>query len=436
MKNNPKLLKSLLTLGSIFQFTVSFASTQTPVSLESAYFAALKNNRSVPIQQEVVNQSAETARQAIGSLLPTITGTASVLQQPAPTNATVAGIYPTSQPLIKITATQPIFKGFAEYAGLRQTKLQKENQMEQKAQTELTLFTNVVQSFYSILSTENDLKNLHTAINYYDEQIQELKQRVEIGKSQLSDVLTTESSTAGLKAQVELLKGQIEAARETFEFVTGISRDTVLVDDTPAPPQPEPLEHYLEFRDQRPDIRSNRILVDVNHEQINIARAGHLPTINATADYYFLRYGSLSDINWDVGFTVTMPLFSGGNVQSQVRSAASLEHQSVLTLNQTELQAQAQIKSYYQTLIADQAQVKAYKLGAEMAQKNYFELVREYKLGLVAHLNVLTALANFQDTRRNLDKTAYQVKIDWANLQSSIGKRPLLSKETSEGKTP
>ncbi len=402
------------------------------VNLEQAFAAAKEFNRSLLLQQEVVNQAQEVTHQSILALLPTISGLGKFRQQAEPNSTIGSQVSPSSQRTLQLTLTQPVFQGFADYAGIRQARLQLENQKMTKQQTELTVYGSVAASFFSILSAEQDLKNLQAEIASFDAQIADLKQRVRIGRSQLSDVLTAQSSTAALRASEEQIRGQIEAGRENFEALTGLAPESKLVDDSPMPLTPAPIETYLAQRGGRPDLAVNRILADLSYESIVMARASHLPQVNFVANYYLERsIPSLAGIHWDLSLTVTMPIFSWGSVMSKVRAATAAERQSLMALSQTEVQAAAQIKSTYRTLRADQAQYRAYGLQVQAAKKNYAELLREFCLGLVAHFNVLTALASFQDSVRAMSKIGWQVKLDWVNLESAVGRMPAVSSDAT-----
>ena len=48
-------------------------------------------------------------------------------------------------------------------------------------------------------------------------------------------------------------------------------------------------------------------------ENVSVQRGAHYPSIDGTANYYFVRPpGILQNVHWDVGVALTVPIFSGG----------------------------------------------------------------------------------------------------------------------------
>ena len=85
---------------------------------------------------------------------------------------------------------------------------------------------------------------------------------------------------------------------------------------------------------RRPEVTGQVSTREAAEEGVNIAWGGHLPTVGLTGDYYFTRpQGYSNGISWDFQFTLTVPIFEGGVIQSQVRAAASQERQAELTLS-------------------------------------------------------------------------------------------------------
>jgi outer membrane protein len=159
--------------------------------------------------------------------------------------------------------------------------------------------------------------------------------------------------------------------------------------------------------------------VEQAEENVTIARGGHLPTLSAAGDYYLQRPGFLSNVNWDAQVILTIPIFQGGIVQSQVRQAASLRKQNELTLSKARRLAQQQLTSYYSIYEADLLQIQKQQLATELAKKNYQVELRDYRFGLVTNIEVLQVLTTWQEGQRLLDKNLFQAKIDYLTLRAA-----------------
>ncbi len=412
---------------SLLYYVNGLAFAGVPLGLNECFLAAIQRSEDVAQSRELTFQAEETLTQARSAFLPTVTGTGTFLVQANRATSTGVSLYPPNQNTVKLTAQQPIFQGLKEYAALRQQRDLHEASQDNQQQARLVLFQNVVMNYYRVLSAQQDLKNLDTEIQYNQKRLTELNYFKSLGRSRDSEVLTLQSNIASLQAQVEASRGQWENAKLGFAFVTGLSSETPIYDSEKIPQgssSVDSLQSYLSRVDQRPDIQSLMKTVMATEESVSIARGGHLPTVELLGNYYFTRPGLLSEVNWDFQVILTLPLFQGGIVQSQVRQAASVNQQSQFALSKARRQAQQQIESYYKLYLSDVLQLDKQKIAVELAMKSYGVELRDYRMGLVTNLDVLRALTASQESQRLLDRAYFQIKMDYLLLQASAARVP------------
>ena len=393
-------------------------------TLDACFDAALQKSETIADQTEQVAQAEENYKQAKGSMLPTVNGVASYLQQQPYSPGTTSSFSPSTQRVVKITADQPLFRGFRDFAGLRQIGALSQAQKQAKRQAVVQLYETLVQNFFTVLAAEKDLQNFDSETGLYEKRIKELHARVRIGRSRPTEVLTVESSLAAVRSQIEQIQGQINAGRENLAFLTGLPLNTALIDNNAVPSSAEALDDYLNHVDDRPDVKAARIRYDASKENVNIAKGAHLPSVDLTGNYYLKRNGILNDVKWDVGITLTVPIYAGGILQSKVRNAYSQERQGELALSLAQRQATNEIRTFYSGLESDIALIKVLTVAAEVARKSYTQTDHDYSLGLVTNLDVLQALTSYQESRRALDHAQFNAKIDFQKLQAATGARP------------
>jgi outer membrane protein len=437
-----------------FSFQSPTALSAQAYDLNQCFQAALGRSEVLASQQELVNQTEERIKQATGALLPTVAGFASRRWQETVQSATGGSFYPPIQDQAYINVSQPLFRGLREYATRSQAKGQNRAENEALHQAEITLYRDVSQAFFTVLSLERDLANLESQTALYGKRVGEIKDRIRIGRSRLSERLTVESAEAGLRAQIEATRGQIGVARELLAFQTGLAKDISLTDvtsgvGTPSAPgdtvassgpngkpakqvktsawTPRKLEDYLARLEERPDVKTGKERVVAAEEGIPIARGGHLPSLDLGGNYYFTRPGVLADSHWDVTLALSVPIFSGGVVQSQVRTAASVQSQAELALARTRRLAEQEVRSFYETVQADLGQLKVLEQAAKISESNYNEQSREYRYGLVTNLDVLQALTAFQESQRALDRARFTFRNDQERLESAAAFRGVRS---------
>lgn len=399
-----------------------------PKTLKDAYQAARLQSETVAIQQELLDVANELDTQSKSALFPTISGTGTFLTQPVPESATGASLYPGSQNTVKITAAQPLFRGFRDFALLRQRKSLVGAQIYTLLAASRQLFYDLSTAYYNVLAFKQDEINYQFQIESNRKRLKELDQFFKIGRSQLTDLLTFKSNISTLEAQLEFTRGQLEQAKDVLAYLTGWNREMLLgEDESSLTPTSGDLVHYLAQVEERPEVKLAAGNVKAYDEGVPIAFGAHLPSIDLLGNYYITRPGALTDVRWDLALVLTLPIFQGGLVQSQVRQAQAVARQYGLLLSQARRVGELEVRTFYDLLESDQKQLV--KLGelVNHSKMNFETTTQYYRNGLVTNLDVLQAMTTYQDAQRKLDRQRYSTHLDTAKLQAATGQRPELN---------
>jgi outer membrane protein len=411
------LASTVATVGPVF--------AAQALTLDEFFDAALKRSDVVATQAELIRQAEERYKQANSTLYPTVSGFASHFRQEAiPTGQSGNSNISNRETITGVSATQPLFRGFRDLAALRQNKALIGAQNQDYLSARIQLFKDVVRNFYTILLLEQDLRNFDVEIGLNLDREKELNARVRIGRSRISEVLTVQATISTLRAQEEQLRGQLSVTRQAFAFLSGLDPATTLRDTENPPPAVEPVDAYLAQLSMRPDVKAAQQRLTASQENVTVARGAYLPSVDLSANRYLNRTGPLHDSDWDVGIALSVPIYTGGLLQSQVREATSQQTQAELTLSQIRRQAEEEIRSAYQSVVYDQLQLVATEKATEASRKNYEAQRHDYRLGLVTNLDVLQALTSFQQNQRSLDLARYTAKLDYLTLQAAAARRP------------
>ncbi len=424
------VLRAAGLAAAIATMAVAHPARAEALTLDDYFAAALQRSEVVATQSELIRQAEERYTQARAAVLPKIDGVGSYTRQD--TGARDTTQYPTRSTLARVTATQPLFRGFREFAAIRQSRALIGAQTEEYLNARLQLFRDVLQNFYEVLALEQDLENLAEQIDQNLERQKELNARVRIGRSRIGEVLTVQSTISTLRARVEQLRAELATARDVFAFLSGLPAATPLRDTEAVPAQPAPLAEYLERLEVRPDVKAAQQRFQAARENIAVTRGAHLPSLDLNANRYLERDGNLEDVEWDVQLALTLPLYAGGSVQSQVREALSQSTQAELEANRVRRLADQEIRSFHQIAVLDHSQLAALERATDAARRNYEAQRRDYRLGLVTNLDVLQALTTFQENQQALDRARYTAKANYLRLQAAAVRRPALP----EGETP
>ncbi len=423
-----------LYLGVIlFLFIPTCLWAGQALTLKDCFKAALKRSEVLATQHELVLQAEETYHRAWGAILPTINGSYSYFHQSG-SGFTGSGNTSTSsgQQTLAVTADQPLFRGFSDFAAVHAAKAFIKAQEQARQWAGMQLYSDVAGAFYIRLAVQKDLHVLDNELELYQKRIKELHDRIKIGRSRITEVLTIQSAQAILRAQREQVFGQLDVAKEVLAFLTGLDTDTPLDDTDDVPSGIGPLESYQSQVNARPDIIAAQRNVDAYKSNVSVARGAYLPSVDLISDYYGERPNRATNGAWDVEIAVTLPIFTGGITTSKVKTAESQKRQSEIQLSQVQRMALEDIRSLHHNFKSDLAQLSALQGAFNISEKNYKANAKDYEHNLVTNLDVLQALTAYQDTQRSLEKIRYKAKIDVDLLEASVAHRLVLMEDLEE----
>jgi len=415
------VLKSLFIVVFFAKGSAAVAAT---VPLGEAFEHAVQKTEAVAIAERQSMQTEETVNQVRGSIFPSLSFLGSYTRQHVPTAENSNGVGAFRLPdqySTRFNLTQPLFRGLREFRELSAAKHTAEARKLSANQVRLDLYARVADAYYNVLSAEKDLENLRVLLELTDKRVKELRSRTSIGRSRKGELLSAMAQVATLRAQSETTIAQVSQARDNFVFVTGLPRQSQLVDETNDKIYAKPLNYYIQELQFRPDVRSREQDSAAASDRIASAWGGHLPTLDFSANYYLKRTGVLENSKWDLGLQLAIPIFQGGVVQSQIREATWRHKEAELSLSQTRRAAELSVRTLHENLTRTLSQERALRDALTIAEQNYAEQNRDYRFGLVTNLDVLQALNTFQETKRLLDRSRYQAKIAFAALNAAIG---------------
>ncbi len=397
------------------------------VDLKGAYHSALEKSESVQIERAKVSQAEERKSQAQGAVYPQLSLNGRYTRQdtgPTPVGGTAAFTNP-DQYSASLGATQALFHGLSDFAELRRRDVLIRAQQAEELRQRQGLYLLVAQRFYAVLAAERDLANLRTLSDLTAKRVNEIRQRVRIGRSRQGELLSSESQTATLEAQLAGAQTEVTRARESLRVTTLLPLDAMLADPgDKLPGTPAALDTWLAGARARPDLQALDLQREAADELVGVAKGGHLPSLDAGANYYLTRTGVLANSKWDVTLNLTVPLFRGGTTAATVGEAVEVRKQAELGLALARREAEAEVRNGHARLVSLTGQVQTLKRASELAEKNYRTQNSDYRLGLVTNLEVISALNTFQETKRVFDKTYFETWSSLAALEAAAGKAP------------
>lgn len=421
----------LLLVSLAAGFLPGSLAAEPVLTLRESFQRALVRSESLAVQEENIRIAEAHVMQARGLVLPHVSVNASELIQDTSTESAAAGdgsvgntFTRRSRPEVAITLNQPIFHGFRGLNALKIAGAEKKRNTLDWERARQLLFADVARTYYTVLEIEREL-GIHQSIrSTLVKRTGELQGRIDLGKSRASELLITESELASNEADIERTRGAVLAARDALGFFIGEEATAPLKDEFPTPSKTPALASYVDVRENRPDYGATQEEVRLAKGRVAFEKGDLFPRVEMEANYYPYRVGFLSDIDWDLNFTLNFPIFRGGLTRGRIREAKAELKQSELTRDETSRRAELEIRQSYHTFIAARTEESALRNAENKAGANYQAQISEYDLGLVNNLDVLTSLRDWQNKRLDTNRAYFRTKLRYLELLVAAGELP------------
>ncbi|MGZ3807552.1 MAG: TolC family protein [Bacteriovorax sp.] len=399
-------------------FTVLLAGRAfADLTLKESYESALRTNQGEKINQTLINQGLEIKKENQGNYYPKIKGVGTYLKQENMTP---------DQKAIGLNLSHSLYKGGRDKLSVESADKGIAIAENQRVLDQLNLYASVIGAYYNYFLNLNDYKNLELLKKQSKERVDETRKRVQVGRSRKGELLQAEAQLASADAQLFNGLGLLIESEDSFYILTGLNKgNNTFTERISVPSDTQGIQAYLDAAYNRVDVKNRELRIDLADLDLKSAKSLYYPTLDLASNYYLNnRIGAYSKTNWDVGLTLSLPLFEGGITQARVRESSERKLQAIYTLEDYKKSIQLEVTSRYETYHRYLDQVKAFDLALDKAKKSYDEAVKDYRLGLVSNLDVLSSLNLYLDSKRNSEKTKIQAMMNLKLLEAATGVLP------------
>jgi outer membrane protein len=226
-------------------------------------------------------------------------------------------------------------------------------------------------------------------------------------------------------ATLDLARANLKSSRATFERVVG-HPPSRLVEPGPSPQAPKGLNDAVETSAREsPNVVAALYREQAARFNVDLIRGERLPTVQLEANYarrFELQESIESAETTTVTGRVTVPFYTGGEVEARVRQAKHTHVQRLQEIEQARTEVREQVVTAWSQLEAAKAAVESDKISVEANRVALAGVREEERVGQRTLLDVLNAeqeLLNSEVTlvtdRRNLVVASY-------SLLSTIGR--------------
>lgn len=433
MKKISKILMLLVCNGA-FAYDLSYAYQQS-LSYNADY---LKQIASTSATQEQINL-------ARAQLLPQITASAS-LSEGYFNGSGIAVYY--HQPVYSASLQQVVFD-WGKYSGYSKGKYATQvGQLQLDNATQQLMFT-VSQAYFDVLYAKDTLLAIQKTKDALEKQMNQAKKSFQVGTVTIADVNDALAAFDASSAQEIQAENDLIYKKNIFQNLTGLDPELIqpLKDDINLElPNPQSVDNWAKTsKEKNLNIKIADKQKAMASQDVDIAISGHLPTVGVIGSYNYQDSSSIDRVSGpesvinsmsnipgtptsnystaSLGLQATLPIYSGGAVNAQVRQARANYQASQQQLVSVERQTDQNTRNTYWQVENGVSLVKAQQTALKSAKVKLDSDQLGYQVGVRNSVDLVNSQKNYYQTFQIYQLSRYQyilARIQLKYLNSSI----------------
>jgi outer membrane protein len=451
-------MKNLNNFKSLAIFALAAAAPQvaTADSLLEVYQQALQSDPLIHEAEARRMATFEAVPQARGLLLPQLRAGGSWTTGSDTGQRSFNQFNPASGEIEFVTVqTESDSDSFGWNAELRQTifrwdqfvNLKQANKRVAKAEIDFEaaqqdLIVRVVLRYFDVLGAEDRLTSIHADRLAIARQLEQAKQRFDVGLIAITDVQESQAAYDQSIASEIQAKRELATARELLREITGeyIPSLSAPGEDFPLlSPNPADEGSWIDLAmDQNLALVSSRFDEEIARDEISFRRTGHYPTLDLVANYDTndtdisdVSIGGLpgNDFQTDstrdsISIQLSIPLFEGGITSSRVREAVYLHRASREQLQRVSRETERQTRDAYLGVLSEISRVNALAQAVASSRTALEATQAGFEVGTRTIVDVLNsqrslyvAITNYYASRYTYIRNVLGLKLAAGTLQ-------------------
>jgi len=337
---------------------------------------------------------------------------------------------------IDLEARQVLYAGGGVTAAVRSSELARQAALLQLEGVINAQLLAVRTQFYTVLLDRQQIQVQEENVQLLEQQLKDAQSRFAAGTTSNFEVLRAEVALAN--GQPPLIQARndyrvaIEQLRQLLGFTSASGADVARVPEfagtleAGAPVTLQLADALAAARAHRPELQQLAKLEQSAEQNVTANRAGFLPEVDLVGGYAWERgpvladWGSRHD-GWTAGLQASWNIFDGRATAGRVVQAKSQLEQSKLTLANTTLAIEVQVRQAYSSLTEAWELVQATGKSVEQAQEALRLANVRYAAGAATQLDVLTSQVALTQARVNQLQAFYNYSVARAAIRQAMG---------------
>jgi outer membrane protein len=298
------------------------------------------------------------------------------------------------------------------------------------------LIVRVVQTYFDVLAAEDRLTAIHANRTAIARQLEQAKQRFDVGLIAITDVQESQAAHDGAIADEIGAKRSLATSREFMREITGeyVDKLSAPSDDLPLnAPDPASEIDWIDLAlSQNLALVASRIDEELARDEISFQRSGHYPTIDLVAGKgkseteqtvagnppQFAE--NARDTN-SIGIQFFLPIFSGGATNSRVQQSVYLHRASREVLQRVTRATERQTRDAYLGVLSEISRVQALARAVESNETALEATQAGFDVGTRTIVDVLNAQFLLYQSVTQFYQSRYDYLLNAMRLKQAAG---------------
>jgi outer membrane protein len=412
---------------------LTMSSNALGQGLLGTYEQARRNDPVFLSASHVLQSARERVPQALAAVRPSVTFNGGRGQQSGRAAFAVA---PPEERGVRnwtwaVQLTQPLWRPVA-WSTLDQARWQEQLAEQQYLQAEQELILRVAQAYLDILVASQSRDATQSQQDAIAGQLDLVTRNFQVGMATITDIHEAQSRLDLVRAQVVSTRNDLAVRKAELERIIGEPtepRTELGENDERAVELMGPEQSWVDSaRSDALQVRIAQAALEIAEIEVDRGRAGHSPTLDATASYGSNfssgSIGSPADISSrtrsaQVGLNFTMPLYAGGGSSARVREAMAQQEKVRDELEAARRDAGFRARQAYAAVQNGQAQIEALRSAVRSSRSALDANRVGYRIGTRINIDVLNAEQQLHAARRDLYKARAETLVQALRLKAS-----------------
>ena len=300
----------------------------------------------------------------------------------------------------------------------------------------VSLTASIAQSYISIRTLALQVSVAQSNISAQSESLRIATVQYNSGQTSLLDVDQAQTQLGVTQASLPALQAQLVTQQDALAVLLGTTPDAMPPllaggNGIPQPPATVAVGIPKDLLRQRPDVVQAELAAAAECASLGVAKAQLYPALSLTGTFGFesanTPTASLGDLfRWSsrtvsLGPSLQIPIFNYGQLTNQVRAQDAVFEQSILTYQNTVLQAQQEVQDAISNYVEARNTVAALQSSAQSAiQSTKLAMIR-YVDGATDYTTVLSAEQAQLQVQNSLAIAQGNVPLTLVALYSALG---------------